>query len=749
MRNFELYLYDKNKKILLTSFDEQSKTSFSPASTFNEQLQEQENDQYTLTFSIAKYVSPNELNGFINKIYFGSKLKLIMDYGETDIDLIINSIQPTIYTHNIIYKISAEDEISWSWARRNLGYSYSNSEVKEDGTITGVENIYTITRKVLSDCGLSRLWSIDDDIFSPLYNKKIILNVEDSNPYNVLIEACNSVGAYLKKDYKNHKLKYYKKDSIGFSGYRYFPQTNLKSFSVNGSIDNFVSILHVFGGTNEKEEIISLVPPIPDLLSRWIKTIGGIDAFLSSTGYRLSDNSINWSKIENEILASSNPYIDNGDDEESKKVANEIYNEEKAKLNQFISIATRVPHLGQFFYDFSYFEKTNQISEENKNEIMTAFNSSMLKYNLYLRLYEPQYYNLKWEIMSWESKFQTAAEEYVVLWQQLLQSTNNTTLDNIVNDFNNLENTLISYIQENNYAYFRNLASLGYDYSKYSAVRMDKQMGIYNDLYSEKEKELSKLKVKRNKIKTVENVFNYEAVQLDEQIAYIEQLLDTYKTLAGSNWKDMNGKRIIPLYEYMKNILTKNVPTDNFLVTSDGVILQDRDGNYLESTEISPIRLPNPDDNTKSFSLEELINYCNNRVKSIWNNLYFNYSQYFIEGKYENSDELDSVSLFNQAVIYHDNLNRPEISYNIAVLDIAALEQIDIPRVKVGAKIKVYNEMLNYADEEENLLDYRDNSLIITGITTTLRTPGSVSLTVSRQQWYKGIVEKLLKTVQY
>ena len=65
----------------------------------------------------------------------------------------------------------------------------------------------------------------------------------------------------------------------------------------------------------------------------------------------------------------------------------------------------------------------------------------------------------------------------------------------------------------------------------------------------------------------------------------------------------------------------------------------------------------------------------------------FNYSQYFIEGKYENSDELGSVSLFNQAVIYHDNLNRPEISYNIAVLDIAALEQIDIPRVKVGAKI--------------------------------------------------------------
>ena len=726
MHNFELYLYDKNKKILLTSFDEQSKTSFSPASTFNEQLQEQENDQYTLTFSIAKYVSPNELNGFVNKIYFGSKLKLIMDYGETEVDLIINSIQPTVYTHNIIYKISAEDEISWSWSRRNLGYSYSNSEVKEDGTITGVENIYTITRKVLNDCGLSRLWSIDDDIFSPLYNKKIILSVEDSNPYNVLIEVCNSTGAYLKKDYRNHKLKYYKKDSVGFSGYRYFPQTNLKSFSVNGSIDNFVSILHVFGGTNEKEEIISLVPPIPDLLSRWIKAKGGIDGFLSNAGYRLSDNSINWSKIETEILASNNPYIEDGDKEEDKKIANEIYLEEKTKLNQFISIAIRVPHLGQFFYDFSYFEKTNQISTENKNEIMTAFNSSMLKYNLYLRIYEPQYYNLKWEIMSWENKFQTAAEEYVVLQQQLLQSTNKTISDNIANDFNNLEDTLVSYIKENDYAYFRNLASLGYDYYEYSKKRLENKEKTYIKLYNEKEKELSKLKTKRNKIKTIENVFNYEAVQLDEQIAYIEQLLDTYKTLAGSNWKDENGDRIIPLYEYMRNILTKNVPTG-----------------------ILPIKLPNPDDNTKSFSLEELINYCNNRVKTIWNNLYFNYSQYFIEGKYENSDELDSVSLFNQAVIYHDNLNRPEISYNIAVLDIAALEQIDIPRVKVGAKIKVYNEMLNYADEEENLLDYRDNSLIITGITTTLRTPGSVSLTVSRQQWYKDIVEKLLKTVQY
>ena len=94
MRNFKLYLNDKNTQILLTEFNEQEKANPSPASTYNEQLKESENSQYTLTFSIAKFLMPGEINPFAEKIHFNSRLKLIMDSYETEIDFVINSIQP-------------------------------------------------------------------------------------------------------------------------------------------------------------------------------------------------------------------------------------------------------------------------------------------------------------------------------------------------------------------------------------------------------------------------------------------------------------------------------------------------------------------------------------------------------------------------------------------------------------------------------------------------------------------------------
>ena len=755
MRNFKLYLIDQNSKILLTSFDDQSKTSFSPASTYNEKLQEQENSQYTLTFSIAKFITPNELNQSAAKIHFGSKLILNIDNNNTQVELIVNSIQPTIYTKNIIYSVSAQDIISWSWSRINLGYSYSNSEEDENSNIIGVQNIYEIAEKVLRDCGLSSKWSVRVNTFDKLFSTKIILDVTDSNPYNVIIEACNSVNAVLDVDYTNHMIGFYRKDTIPFSGYRYRPETNLKSFSVSGSADNFITILHVAGGTNEFEELVTMVPAIPDLLSKKIAALS-IDTFISN--YSGANGIIQWAQVESDILSEGSPYktfadLDNeskkevlGKDDEGNPIiessdagkyiintynnsVEQLWTEEKEKLRIFTSVAEKVPHLGQFLYDFSYFEKTKQITSEQRAKIESLFNTNMLRYNLYLKLYEPQYYKLKWEIMSWESRFKTAAESYVVLQQQLSQATDSTNLSSISFQFDEVEKKLIALIKEDNYAYYRNLESLGYNHTMYIKNWLDGQDKIYAELYQTKKEELEKLKIKKKFSIGTEDIPTYDSIQLDEEITYIEQLLDTYKTLGGNYWKDANNNAIQTLYSYMLSVFEKTPVSTSINLTRLGV--------------------KNPDNAAETLSLEQLISYCEAKNAAIWKTLYTNYSQYIIEGKYNNSDEIDSISLFNQAITYYDNLNRPELTYSAAILDIAALEQIDVPRVKVGAKIKVYNEMLNYSDTEENLMDYRDNSLLITSITTTLRTPGSVSLTVSRQQWYKDIVEKLLKTIKY
>ena len=61
------------------------------------------------------------------------------------------------------------------------------------------------------------------------------------------------------------------KDKVAFSGYRYNPQRNLASFSVDYNLDEYTSILHVSGGTNEYEENISMVPAIPEPILDWLE----------------------------------------------------------------------------------------------------------------------------------------------------------------------------------------------------------------------------------------------------------------------------------------------------------------------------------------------------------------------------------------------------------------------------------------------------------------------------------------------
>ena len=756
MRNFKLYLNDKNTQILLTEFNEQEKANPSPASTYNEQLKESENSQYTLTFSIAKFLMPGEINPFAEKIHFNSRLKLIMDSYETEIDFVINSIQPQIYKNNIIYNISAQDEVSWWWSRRNLGYSYSNAEEDENGNIIGVQTIYEIARKVLIDCGLSNSWGVEEDQFSDLFTRKTTLIVDNSNPYNVIIEACNSFNAYLMVDYHNHLLKFYRRDSVGFSGYRYFPETNLKTFNVNGSSDNFISILHVTGGTNEYDEQVTMVPGIPDLLAKWLSVEDNFAAILDNAENNYhTDGKIDWGKIGSKV-AETNPYnqylnlskpqqaIILGTDEQGASIEessiigqqkikeyndsiNEIYEEEKTKLKTFIEVAKQVPHLGQFLYDFSYFQKTNQINDKQLKQLVDQFDTQMLKYNLYLKLYTPQYYQLQWNIMSWENRYKVAAENYVVLQQQLQQAQANNTdakgIAEIIDELAQVTNTLKTLIKENDYAYARNIVALGENYEEHYSKWLNEKISLYINLYNEKKKDLDKLICKKaNTPISTENNLTYEEIQINSEIEAAQSLLDTYKTLAGNYWKDDKGRTITPLYPFMLDI--------------------------LENTEIpSSIKSISISVDDKPYNLTTLLAYCNSKIQQIWNTIYSGYGSYIVEGQYENSDELDSISLFNQAITYYDSLNRPEITYSAAVLDLGALERIDVPRVKIGAKIKVYNQMLNYVDAGENNLDYRDNSLLVTGITTTLRTPGSVSLTVSRQQWYKDIVEKLLKAV--
>lgn len=145
----------------------------------------------------------------------------------------------------------------------------------------------------------------------------------------------------------------------------------------------------------------------------------------------------------------------------------------------------------------------------------------------------------------------------------------------------------------------------------------------------------------------------------------------------------------------------------------------------------------------KDGGLEQKLAEFKSIDDTLWTDLLNKYGNYFYENSYENADELDSVSLYNQAVSYFYDINKPTANYNLQVLDLNALDLVGMPDLDVGNTIQVCDKRLH------SPVDYtliKDN-LIITGLKFDLRKPSSVSVDVEHYVPYQRILSKLIKTV--
>lgn len=99
---------------------------------------------------------------------------------------------------------------------------------------------------------------------STITGKPISFEIESSNVYNALIELANTVNAKIKINYYTHIISFYDKQSKRFSGYRLYPEKNLKSLSMTNSGNELTTVLKCSGGEDEYGAAISIVPAIPD-----------------------------------------------------------------------------------------------------------------------------------------------------------------------------------------------------------------------------------------------------------------------------------------------------------------------------------------------------------------------------------------------------------------------------------------------------------------------------------------------------
>lgn len=116
MKKFQLYSIHKNHRALITSY-EIGYTSNVPSSiTYDEQLSQSDNDQYTLTFSMPRYLNftaaGSQYNYWLDIVKLGTKLRLVIDNGKI-IDFIVSAVSPALSRQNIIYNFTAQDEVSY------------------------------------------------------------------------------------------------------------------------------------------------------------------------------------------------------------------------------------------------------------------------------------------------------------------------------------------------------------------------------------------------------------------------------------------------------------------------------------------------------------------------------------------------------------------------------------------------------------------------------------------------------------
>lgn len=706
-------------------------------STFNEKLSCEDNDRVVLTFSISKKVPDNNGNlidnPFLKYLKFGNEI--LLETAIATYELIITQIQPQLNKSNAIYNFTCQDVVSYRWPRIKLGYTY---DTMERG---GVRTLYTIASEILQDCELNRVWFVQDTNThfypnSELKTEKITLQVDNSNPYNALIEALNILNASMLINYATHEIRFYQKDKVKFSGYRYRPETNLRNLSADYNIDELATILHVVGGTDETGMNVMLVPPMPDAIRNYLiekeyeLPAGGYSAILEQDDfvYTMETDTIN-----------------------KTSVAYQAFQKEKNDIATFCKIADKVPSLGQFLYNFDFFQQNGTMTNEQYNDIVDIFDVKMRNINIKLKPLTVLYYDALWKMQNKLIEVETKLEQVNAIYAAYM---NNEEIDfgSDISDLQNeIQNLLDSEFKNNYYSlygkkqklinntYVPEIEHIITKIKNYIKIRDESE--YYYHFYQEKHKVDYGSYFTSSSADAV-SPDNYDKAQLQGNILYYKNKYYTVIQMCGlaSSFNEFITNANKRKYPLSRETLDKTVTDADYVDSYYGIYWN----RFVESLEINI---------SDEYGIYGIIYKLEQDTQRLWSVLYNKYSNFIYEAVYENSEELDSISLYNQAIAYFEDYHHPKSNYSIDIINLDDLEQIGPPNLKVNSRIRVYNNDLNLTESENeqdklNNISYTTNDLIVTSLDYELRKSAVMSVSVENTIQHQNILQKLIKSIK-
>lgn len=662
--NFTLYGDIENHLVPISSQDNDFLYG-----TYNENLQENEHDQFILTFSIAEKVAVRHQivdNPNMRLITMGAKLVLITD--NRRIDFIIKDISPNNYRSNHIFNITAQDEVSLKWQKMHIGYSYSNID-------TGIENIHSIAEKVLKDNDLLG-WKVANTLDKELGNEKISHEVENSNPYNVIIEACNTLNALMRVDYATKTLDFYRRKLIQDSGYRLNPYTTATDNSVSYSSDEMTTVLHVTGGVDENNMSITILPDVPIPIRNFLRT------YSRKAGFDSSGQPITQTWWDNGIEGNY----------DIKTIVSSLIgltSDQQELCNTFAQLAD-TPELYCLGQSLINFDALNHLMTQKEKEWWAQQQLKLRKKNLKLKLLSNAYYNTLNNIYT----------ALITIDSYARNGYNGEWAEGVENSINQA------------------LLKLQYALSTYTIYTSSK---------------LTLDKVFEECAGDGFETYNWYKLSEDYEKMYDQYIIQANNIILGSEPAESDSLENRINYDTQKaekDLLQEKAAAAQVLVNAFKGIIFLAQKYTLQSASI---------DVKKQFlSLSQ-------DSDKLWAQIYREIPQVIYEGTYENADEVDAIGLFNQAIAYFEDLQHIQASHNITTLDMTMLIPITTPRLTVGSKIKAYNETPVEYDADGNPKLYDD--LIVTSITTPLRAPLQLTISVEEFSRYQSILGKLIKSI--
>jgi len=336
-----------------------------------------------------------------------------------------------------------------------------------------------------------------------------------------------------------------------------------------------------------------------------------------------------------------------------QKVKTQIENE----LKEFFSITQKNDYLGQFLIDFSPFR--GKMSINDWEYLNSLIHTTYRNLNIQLQYYSEELYTYTGKLFKLRQMFISYAENYAAACSAYEEELNSnkkardtswdTYLNNISKTMLDLENVI------KNSKYFDIIQKLGYsdelDIPNNSSVFSSYFLKLINDT----QEHINMYQSKILELYSVEDGDNF-----NEEYVYYTGLIKTAQTLCSRFSFKINRDFAPGAYELIVSLINKYAPKPE-TISSNGI-------------------------KNKFDTIQTQIN------QQVFKILYQNYGQYIYEQTYSNTDELNSISLYNQAVTHFADINKIKESHSLTVLDIGMLERIALPRLSVGSVIQVYNK---------------------------------------------------------